>query len=294
MLEEKVKRLPQLIKKQWIKKLGRVAFAVTVYSIVIVLNQDLLIFPGAVKSLFYRSNYSAPPEVKEHFLATAEGYKLNIWELAAKQEEPTQKKKVAVIFHGNGGDMRKFFEFQKWFYLQGYSSYDFDYRGYGKSTGWMSEKRIYQDAETVLRFISEREKLSADSILIMGISIGSGPAAYTAQLFKSKTLLLISGYSSIPDVVKTRPIYNFLVPFLRYEFPTSAYLENLKNSSVVIVHGKKDTVIPHENSLRLKESASKHNTVHFISSDTGGHNDTFWEKNAEIVQELLKLTQKNG
>jgi len=286
MLEQKVKRLPQLIKKRWIKKLGRVAFAVTVYSIVIVLNQDLLIFPGAVKGLFYQSNYSAPPEVKEHFLATAEGYKLNIWELAAKQEEPIKKKKVAVIFHGNGGDMRKFFEFQKWFSLQGYSSYNFDYRGYGKSTGWMNEKRIYQDGESVLKFVSERETIPLNNVAILGISIGSGPAAYTAQLFQSKILLIASGYSSLPEVARTRPIIGLLAPFLRYEFPTASYLEKLNHSCVVLSHGQKDEVIPYENSQRLMESASKNNTVHFVSSEVGRHNDTFWEKSSEIKEAL--------
>jgi len=270
------------------KKIERIGLIFVVFFALVVLFQDLLIFPGVIIS-FIAGSEPPPPEVTENLLEIKDGRKIDVWALPVSQN-PTDKKKVAVIFHGNGGDVRKFYEFQKWFRNLGYTSYDFDYPGYGKSTGWMNESKIYQDAESVVRFVAKTENIPIDDIVIFGISVGSGPSAYAAQLFQSKTLIIASGYSSIPDVVSSRALFWFLSPFVRYNFPTASYLEKLHSSCVVISHGKKDEVIPYENGVRLNEAASKANTVHFISSEVGRHNDTFWEKSLEIKQALRECT----
>ena len=277
----------ELKQKRRLKKvLGKWAIVLVVYFTVIVINQDLMIFPGVVRSML-KTRGPNPTEVVETFLETKDGRKIDVWALSSNGNT-SEKKKVALILHGNGGDISTFYHFQVWFREQGYTSYDFDYAGYGKSTGWMSEKRIYQDAETVLRFVAVQEKLPIEDIVIFGISIGSGPSAYLAQLVQSKVLMIASGYSSLPDVVRSRALFSFLAPFVRYQFPTSSYLEKLKGSCVVLSHGKKDDVISYDNSLRLEASASKNNTVHFISSEAGRHNDTFWENSAQIAEALKK------
>ncbi len=244
-----------------------------------------MIFPGVVRSMF-RTRIPNPPEVIETFLETKDGRKINVWALPS-DKNTTDKKKVVLFLHGNGGDVSTFYHFQEWFKELGYISYDFDYAGYGKSTGWMSERRIYQDAETVLRFVAAKEKLPLDGIVIFGISVGSGPSAYLAQLVQSKVLMIASGYSSLPDVVRSRALFWFLTPFVRYQFPTANYLEQLHGSCVILSHGKNDEVISYENLERLNSAASKNNTVHSITSETGRHNDTFWLESTKLADALL-------
>lgn len=291
----KILKMTSLTRKNSKQSLGlkiifkRIAVILTIFFCLVVIFQDLLIFPGVIRSKFLNAETS-PTEVVEHLLDTNDGRKISLWELPVPQFS-TEKKKIALIFHGNGGDVSNFYQFQEWFKNQGYTSYDFDYPGFGKSTGWMSEKKIYQDSETVLRFISKTENISENDIVIFGISIGSGAAAYIAQLFQSKTVIINSGYSSIPEVVKTRLLIGILWPFLRYNFPTANYLEKLNQSCIVVAHGKKDEVIPYDNALRLKAAAEQSNSLHLISSELGRHNDTFWEKNLEIQMAIAACSK---
>lgn len=71
-----------------------------------------------------------------------------------------------------------------------------------------TEQSIIDDAEKMMRFLTEKLNFSMRQILIMGRSIGSGPATYMAQKFKPAALLLISPFTSIKDVAKS--MYGFM------------------------------------------------------------------------------------
>ena len=72
-----------------------------------------------------------------------------------------------------------------------------EYPGYGIYTGETSETRILSDAETVFDYLVNSLGFENENILIMGRSLGSGPATYLARSKNAGCLILISAFTSI-------------------------------------------------------------------------------------------------
>lgn len=245
--------------------------------VIIVLLQDLLINPGAAASIFtgsIRDPSSLPQHVESAFIPSRDGTQLEVWHL--KGVDPTKRQTPILLLHGNGVAVEGTFSNLRWFHEQGYSSYTFDYRGYGHSSGWPSEQGMYNDSEAVFDFVLNRENTEPSKVILVGISLGTGFASYLAQLHHSQTLALFAPYSSIEEVVRARPGVGFLSPFLWYALPTSSYLSRLDTTCVVLAHGKRDRTINIANSDKLENVVRGRGgrLVKLISSDAG-HNDLF-------------------
>ena len=61
-----------------------------------------------------------------------------------------------------------------------------EYRGYGKTDGWLSEKKLYADADAAWDFVVSREKVKAKNVIVVGQSVGTGIAAYLASTHQPK------------------------------------------------------------------------------------------------------------
>jgi pimeloyl-ACP methyl ester carboxylesterase len=71
-----------------------------------------------------------------------------------------------------------------------------DYRGYGKSSGWIaSEQMLHEDAAVAYEYLLER--YPEDQIVICGRSIGSGIATYLAKTHRPRMLILEIPYFSL-------------------------------------------------------------------------------------------------
>ncbi len=281
--------------------LVRLFFAAVFFSAVIILIQPLQVFPGAFSGLLnsaQRDPKTLPPGVQSFFVATEDGKRLEVWRLEGNGETSTTKP-VAVVFHGNAGDVANFFPYQQWLSSIGITSYGFDYRGYGKSSGFPSEEGVFKDGKAVWNFAAKREAVDPAEVIGLGISIGTGPAARTALLYRAKTLVLITPYASLKEVAKATPILGYLAPFLWYSFPTEEYLKQLPGTCLVLAHGKKDTVIPFAQSERLEKAYQEKGKVFFVRSEKAGHNDVFFLTYPEIGNRLAqclllhRTTEKN-
>ena len=88
-----------------------------------------------------------------------------------------------------------------------------------------------------------------NQILVMGRSIGSGPATYIAQKFKPAALILISPFTSIKEVAKS--MYGFVgALFVKDRFDNLERMKHL-SSPVLLIHGKIDKTVPWEHSEAL-------------------------------------------
>lgn len=252
-------------------------------SIFFVVTQDTQIFPGALGSLFksnQREVSTLPEGVIGRFVETLDGERLEVWKLPV-----VGSKSAAVIFHGNAGDVENFFPYQKFFQQLGITSYGFDYRGFGKSSGWPSEEGLEADAHAVLRHVTEVERVPADSLILVGVSIGTGPASFAARVYKPKTLLLISPFISLPEAVATVPLFGLLHPFIRHEFPVAENVRSLKGTCVIVAHGQKDSVIPSAQGRAVADAAPP-GTATFLLVQGASHNDVLNHAAQRIAQVL--------
>lgn len=267
---------------------GRLLRVLFIAGLIVVIAQDILIFPGVVRSVFtgQDSEVSLPSGVQSLFVKTEDNESLEVWRLSPDREQKVSSK-AAIIFHGNGGTLADFFSLQLFFSALGISSYGFDYRGFGRSSGWPSEEGLHLDGEAVIKLVMEKEAISAKDIIVLGISVGSGPAARAASRFDVGTLVLLAPYESLKAVVEQRPGVGLLSPFLFYSFPTAEYVSRLQDTCLIIGHGAKDTIISPANSPKIVDAYDGTSRVMTIFSDEAGHNDLFFKIKPRLEQAVF-------
>mmetsp|Transcript_46796 Transcript_46796/g.61922 ORF Transcript_46796/g.61922 Transcript_46796/m.61922 type:complete len:107 (-) Transcript_46796:556-876(-) len=77
-----------------------------------------------------------------------------------------------------------------------------EYPGYGiyEDAEGPSEAKIFNDADLVYTFVQSMSTLKQKDIILLGRSLGSGPATYIAANHEPGGLILMSPYTSIKSV----------------------------------------------------------------------------------------------
>ncbi len=176
-------------------------------------------------------------------------------------------KGLVFYLHGNAGSLDSWGEVAKRYTELHYNVFVLDYPGYGKSEGAIESKRQLFDAIQIA-YDEMKKHFLEDSILVLGYSIGTGPAAHLAATNHPKLLILQAPYYSLTDMM--RHTYPIIPTFLlKYKFQTNEYLKDCK-MPVFIFHGNRDEVIYYGSSLKLKEQMKPGDTL--ITLKGQGHN----------------------
>ena len=72
-----------------------------------------------------------------------------------------------------------------------------EYPGYGIYKGTTNEETILRDAETVFDHLVEYSKIDPDHIIVMGKSLGTGPASHLGAHRNPRAVILITPFTSI-------------------------------------------------------------------------------------------------
>jgi abhydrolase domain-containing protein 17 len=92
---------------------------------------------------------------------------------------------------------------------------------------------------------------------LFGRSMGSGPTTYVSSVRSPYALILMSGYTSIQNAAKSILGWASILGFIIYEkFRNIDVIKNAK-CPVLIVHGKKDNLIPVQHSMDLFENCNQ-------------------------------------
>jgi hypothetical protein len=222
--------------------------------------QERLIFFPKILSKEYR--FSFPQPFEELAIKTTDGKLLNGLLFPAEQ-----LKGLVFYLHGNAGALDAWGEVAKRYTDLGYDVFMLDYRGFGKSEGTIkNQTQFFDDIQAAYHQMKNRYK--EDSIVILGYSIGTGPAAYLASVNHPKMLVLQAPYFSLADMM--RHYYRVIPTFLlKYKFKTNEYIKSCK-MPVVIFHGDQDEVIYYGSSLKLKTAMKNSDTL--ITLYGQGHN----------------------
>lgn len=244
----------------------------------IVSNQERLIFPGVTLTP-PALNSSLPSPIRAVHFVTADGETLHGFTSVQDRGEElssgiSSDGYVGLIFHGNG-ELAAQLSFMPFFGALGIPALTFDYRGYGHSTGWPSESGLYEDARAAARYLAEISGVPYERFIILGNSIGAGPASFLSREISPHALILLAAYSDLPSVVRETSPYGILARFLRFEFPVAAHLRGTSESCVVLAHGARDTIISIDHLSELTAATSHLTQRVVLRSDTAGHNDLF-------------------
>eukprot|EP00164_Ancoracysta_twista_P001175 GFYU01001545.1.p1 GENE.GFYU01001545.1~~GFYU01001545.1.p1 ORF type:complete len:690 (+),score=167.34 GFYU01001545.1:141-2210(+) len=129
----------------------------------------------------------------------------------------------------------------------------FEYPGYGIFNGEANERSVDEAAEVAYLFVAQVLKWPAENIILLGRSIGGGPAIKVAASYPVGGLILISAFSSIREMAKylVSNVAGFFVPNI---YPNKANIQQVK-CRTLIVHGKEDTLVPYTHGEVLFEQA---------------------------------------
>lgn len=167
-------------------------------------------------------------------------------------------KGLVFYLHGNSGSAQSWGEVAKAYTRLEYDVFILDYRGFGKSEGSLNnDQQIYGDVQ--LAYDEMRSRYPEEKIIVLGYSIGTGPAAKIAADNNPKLLILQAPYYSLTDMMKK--LYPILPTFiLKYKFETNKYISDCE-MPIVIFHGDQDEVIYYHSSLKLKEILKETDTL---------------------------------
>lgn len=176
-------------------------------------------------------------------------------------------KGVVLYLHGNGDLILYLEEVAVFFGELGYAVVIPDYRGYGKSTGAITnEQDLHADMAVVYRYVLEH--YPENQIILYGQSLGSGFAAKLAAQHQPARLILESPYASMRAMAALH--FPWLPRFLlKYQLRTDLWLADI-DCPVDLIHGTVDPVIPYTASEQLYPLIRVEKE--FFTVTGGGHN----------------------
>jgi len=254
----------------------RVANAAALLLLLIVLTQDFQIYAELTHQTLGTGQGYTPPrpgiDASDFFVPTADGQRIHVrrW---APAGPPSGKIRTAILSHGNGGTMSGYYTIPKWLAGQGIASYVYDYRGYGQSSGWPSERGIYIDAEAVWQEAQRRDGATPEATIVFGHSLGGGPSTYLAEKYNMAVLLTAATYTSVPERAALHPLFGRLAPFVRPVFPNRERISRLTDTCLIVLHGHNDDTMPVRMAQSLIGAYRGRSRALYAEHPTAGHGD---------------------
>jgi hypothetical protein len=198
--------------------------------------------------------------------------------------------RVAVHYHGNASSACQMTVWRDLFVDRGWSYVIVEYTGFGGDERTPGKALILEDVIQVQRFL---EELPVEELLVVGESIGCGPASYQttlasydADIKQVDRLVCFTGYSSVADVAQSQLTVWYPLEWLLTENYTPAvWLENYQGR-FVLIHGTADSVLPYELGVKLYEAVPEDNKQ-LVTVAGGQHGDLL--RYPEVVETLEKV-----
>lgn len=233
-------------------------------------NQDHIIF--AIRQLSQENPYPFSIPFVEGVETTVDNARLSSIYFKASPNGSISKKGLIFFLHGSGTNLAEIPEsFPKKMLAKGYDFFAFDYRGFGKSQGALSEEALLEDAKQVYETWSKI--YLEENIILYGRSLGTALATYVAKEHHPKQVILEAPFFSLLDMAYLEQPY---LPrwaincILAYPLRSDLWIEKI-SSPVTIIHGDQDLTVPMTEGKRLYEKISSKSNAQFIVFPDWGH-----------------------
>lgn len=221
---------------------------------------------------------------------------------------------IVIYLHGNGGTRAVGHRLNTYHYLTrdlGYHVITFDYRGYGDSECYPSERGMMEDGKIVWDWLKSVLNAAASppadtpspQIYIWGHSLGSAAASYLTEVLSNDGDLptglvleapftdMIDEASNHPLSIPYRPIMSLFIHLTFGSFEDK--FESVKRINhircpVLILHGKRDYVVPYHLGRKLYETGVEGRKrdpslrdIEFVDCGETGHKNSWKSPNAK-------------
>jgi len=234
-----------------------------------------------------------PASAEEVWLRPKDPWSRDVWFYAADGNKisgrwippETPHHGAVLLAHGNGGNLTHRGQVAAELRATlGAGVLLFDYPGFGKSNGAPTEESCNASAEAAYQWLTDEAHVPPDRIVLLGESLGGGPAVELATRHEHRALVLVFTFTSLPDAAK----YHF--PFLPVHTLMRTRFDNLAkigccSRPVFLVHGTADRTVPFSHSERLFDAANE--PKEFLRLEGQGHDLSIVSLYAPVLAKFL-------
>ena len=218
---------------------------------------------------------------EEIFIETDKNIKLKSWFI----KKDLNKFKTILIFHGNAGNL-----FNRVYKLNELNKLDVNillisWRGFSGNKGKPTEKNLYHDAEEAVKWLNNRGAISKN-IILYGESLGTGVATELGTSNAFGGIILESPFTSIANAAKIYYPYLPVNIILKDRYDSIGKIKNI-TTPILIMHGKKDNIVPQKMGLELYEKANQPKFSYFPEND-----DHMMEYNNNLLNSIKLFINK--
>ena len=218
---------------------------------------------------------------EEIFIETDKNIKLKSWFI----KKDLNKFKTILIFHGNAGNLSN-----RVYKLNELNKLDINillisWRGFSGNKGKPTEKNLYHDAEEAVKWLNNRGAISKN-IILYGESLGTGVATELGTRNAFGGIILESPFTSIANAAKIYYPYLPVNIILKDRYDSIGKIKNI-TTPILIMHGKKDNIVPQKMGLELYEKANQPKFSYFPEND-----DHMMEYNNNLLNSIKLFINK--
>jgi fermentation-respiration switch protein FrsA (DUF1100 family) len=258
--------------------ISSIVLAYFVIILFVYFNQRKLLYhPSENNYLNDKINFS----YKEIYIQTDENIQLKSWLI----KKDLKKFKTILLFHGNAGNL-----FNRVYKLNELNKLDLNillisWRGFSGNKGKPTEKNLYHDAGEVVKWLNSLGVINKN-IILYGESLGTGVATElgTRNIFGG--IILESPFTSISKAAKIYYPYLPINLVLKDRYDSIEKIQSI-TTPILIMHGKKDNIVPQKMGLELFEKANEPKFNYFPEND-----DHMMEYNDELLKNIELFINK--
>lgn len=191
-----------------------------------------------------------------------------------------------LYFHSNAEDLGRSYTFCSMLRYQfQVHVLAVEYPGYGICPGEQAnEETVIENAFLGFRFLRQVMSWPLDGIIVLGRSIGCGPALAIAAEHAVYGVILVCPFLSVRELC--RSFVGRLADFIDERFPNKDKVR-LLTSPLLLVHGKKDTVVPWTHGKRLYEACGSRKRM--VAPENMHHNTNLHSDASYFVLPMLQF-----
>ena len=240
-------------------------------------QRSLLYHPSENNYLNDKINFN----YKEIFIETDKNIKLKSWFI----KKDINKFKTILIFHGNAGNL-----FNRVYKLNELDKLDVNillisWRGFSGNKGKPTEKNLYHDAEEAVKWLNN-QGVGSKNIILYGESLGTGVATELGARNAFGGIILESPFTSIANAARIYYPYLPVNIILKDKYDSIGKIKKI-TTPILIMHGKKDNIVPQRMGLELYEKANQPKFSYFPEND-----DHMMEYNDNLLNSIKLFINK--
>ena len=158
------------------------------------------------------------------------------------------------------------------------------YRGFSGNKGKPTEQGLYEDAKSTLNWLKEHA-VKEEQIIIYGESLGTSVSVEVTQHKNFAGIVLESPFTSMIDAGKFYYPYLPVSLLLKDKYETLKKLKNI-NIPILVMHGKKDKIIPFHMGKKIYDSANEPKFFYFSKED-----DHMMDYNDDLLKSLSNFIE---